>query len=166
MEWAHLVFLTTLVFHSYNADARPETISDPPSEAKLLTVGCVFVFFVSIYLLFCSVYDLEPFAVATNPLRRAFIRPVTDKCPILVYSTVKELKFGKATLECAICLNEFQHWDKIRLLPKCQHVFHTDCIDGWFLRNLNCPICRSKLTSDRVPDIAITIIEQQQQHED
>jgi len=88
----------------------------------------------------------------TDLFRRGFNRQVIDKCPILVHST------GKTTFECAVCLNEFQHNDKLRLLPKCYHVFHQDCIDVWLLSHMNCPVCRSKLTPN-VPES-----EQQQEH--
>lgn len=142
IEWAHLVFLMVLVFHSYNADAQPETISDPTFEAKLLSVGCIFGCFLSFYLFFWSVYTLNP--SPAPPIHCAALSSAQSSTSALLYSTVKELKIGKATLECVkICLNEFQHCDKIRLLLKCDHIFHTGCID---LRNLNCPICRSKQT--------------------
>ncbi|XP_003601913.2 E3 ubiquitin-protein ligase ATL6 [Medicago truncatula] len=106
-----------------------------------------------------SSYDhnrLNPITAAVDLFRREFNRQIIHKCPVLVYSAVKDHKIGKATFECAVCLNEFQHNDKIRLLPKCYHIFHQDCIDVWLLSHMNCPVCRSKLTPD-VPDIAIPI---------
>ncbi|XP_003601910.2 E3 ubiquitin-protein ligase ATL31 [Medicago truncatula] len=106
-----------------------------------------------------SSYDhnrLNPITAAVDLFRREFNRQIIHKCPVLVYSAVKDHKIGKATFECAVCLNEFQHNDKIRLLPKCYHIFHQDCIDVWLLSHMNCPVCRSKLTPD-VPDAAIPI---------
>ncbi|XP_072971621.1 RING-H2 finger protein ATL16-like [Typha angustifolia] len=49
--------------------------------------------------------------------------------------------------ECAVCLNEFQEEERIRLLPNCLHVFHIDCIDTWLQTNANCPLCRSPITT-------------------
>ncbi|KAJ3689367.1 hypothetical protein LUZ61_018531 [Rhynchospora tenuis] len=49
--------------------------------------------------------------------------------------------------ECAVCINEFQEGEKIRLLPNCFHVFHLDCIDVWLQSNANCPLCRSAITA-------------------
>ncbi|KAE9587779.1 putative transcription factor C2H2 family [Lupinus albus] len=57
---------------------------------------------------------------------------------------VKDLKIGKGTLMCAVCLNEFEENDEIRLLPKCYHVFHHHCIDVWLFSHMNCPICRTR----------------------
>ncbi|KAH6828258.1 hypothetical protein C2S53_015876 [Perilla frutescens var. hirtella] len=48
--------------------------------------------------------------------------------------------------KCVVCLNEFQENDMLRLLPKCSHAFHLDCIDVWLLRNSNCPLCRSAIS--------------------
>ena len=43
---------------------------------------------------------------------------------------------------CAICLATT--WDKQQLsrMPRCEHVFHTRCVDKWFLRSADCPYCR------------------------
>ncbi|KAL0459414.1 UNVERIFIED_CONTAM: RING-H2 finger protein ATL1 [Sesamum latifolium] len=34
----------------------------------------------------------------------------------------------------------------LRVLPKCSHAFHLDCIDVWLLSNSNCPLCRSTIS--------------------
>lgn len=70
---------------------------------------------------------------------------VIDSFPIFVYSAVKDLKIGKGALECAVCLSEFDDYDTLRLLPKCDHVFHPDCIDAWLASHATCPVCRAKL---------------------
>lgn len=44
---------------------------------------------------------------------------------------------------CTVCLSEFEKDDIIRLLPKCNHSFHVDCIDMWFHSHSTCPLCRS-----------------------
>lgn len=170
MEWAHLFFLMVLMFHSC-ADAQAGTISNPPlgftlrdnlkATMSVMLVAFLFAFlfmgFFSLYLGYCSYgynTNRNPITAAKDLCLRGFNRQLIDKCPVLVYSTIKNLKIGKATLECAVCLSEFDDSDKIRLLPKCHHVFHPDCIDNWLLSHMNCPVCRTKLTVD-VPDINI-----------
>lgn len=70
---------------------------------------------------------------------------VIETFPIFPYSAVKNLKIGKGTLECAVCLNEFEDDATLRLIPKCSHVFHPECIDAWFAAHTTCPVCRANL---------------------
>ncbi|PWA56172.1 zinc finger, RING/FYVE/PHD-type [Artemisia annua] len=62
-----------------------------------------------------------------------------------LYSSVKGIKIGQTVLECAVCLNEFQDHETLRLLPKCNHVFHRECIDTWLVSHVTCPVCRADL---------------------
>ena len=71
---------------------------------------------------------------------------VIDRFPTFVYSAVKAHKIGKEGLECAVCLNEFEDDETLRLLPKCNHVFHSECIDLWLASHVTCPVCRANLT--------------------
>ena len=45
---------------------------------------------------------------------------------------------------CAICLEEFMPSDFICMSnnPKCEHVYHRQCIFNWLLDNEDCPCCR------------------------
>lgn len=53
---------------------------------------------------------------------------------------------SSASSKCVVCLNEFQESDMLRLLPKCSHAFHLDCIDVWLVSNSNCPLCRAAIS--------------------
>ncbi len=65
-----------------------------------------------------------------------------DTLPVFLYGTIRGLKDGA---DCAVCLSEFGEEDRLRLLPKCKHCFHLDCIDTWLLSNSTCPLCRRSL---------------------
>ncbi|XP_020596165.1 E3 ubiquitin-protein ligase ATL31-like [Phalaenopsis equestris] len=71
-----------------------------------------------------------------------------EKFPTMVYSSVKAQKLGKESLECAVCLCEFEDDDVLRLLPRCSHVYHRDCIDVWFATHFTCPVCRTNLAAE------------------
>lgn len=48
-----------------------------------------------------------------------------------------------ANKACAICLDDYADTDVVRILPRCLHVFHKECIDKWLcVKSLQCPICR------------------------
>ncbi|THG05025.1 hypothetical protein TEA_014234 [Camellia sinensis var. sinensis] len=64
---------------------------------------------------------------------------VLNSLPVFVYSA----SASAAALECAVCLSEFEENEKGRLLPKCNHSFHINCIDMWFHSHSTCPLCRS-----------------------
>ncbi|KAH7859769.1 hypothetical protein Vadar_005262 [Vaccinium darrowii] len=86
-------------------------------------------------------------AAARRRLKRGLEPEVIQSFPIFLYSDVKDLKIGKGgELECAVCIAEFENDDTLRLLPKCDHVFHPECIDAWLASHSTCPLCRADLT--------------------
>lgn len=49
--------------------------------------------------------------------------------------------------ECAICLEDFNDEDELRIMP-CKHEFHVTCIDSWLTtRKKFCPICKRDIVS-------------------
>ena len=47
---------------------------------------------------------------------------------------------------CSICIDEFEEGERIRLLPRCGHAFHTDCIWPWLTERQGCcPLCKSSV---------------------
>lgn len=85
------------------------------------------------------------FGRQSRRLARGLDASVIDSFPTFLYSAVKGLKIGKDTLECAVCLNEFEDDQTLRLIPNCNHVFHPDCIDAWLSSHSTCPVCRANL---------------------
>ncbi|XP_061338233.1 RING-H2 finger protein ATL29-like [Gastrolobium bilobum] len=67
--------------------------------------------------------------------------------PTFLYASVKDLRKEKYSLECAICLLEFEEDSMMRLLTVCCHVFHQECIDLWLSSHKTCPVCRTDLDS-------------------
>jgi hypothetical protein len=70
-----------------------------------------------------------------------------DTYPKLLYSEAKErLEKGDdsvAASNCSICLADYTDSDLLRLLPECNHLFHSQCIDPWFKLHTTCPVCRN-----------------------
>ncbi|KAL9264916.1 putative RING-H2 finger protein ATL49 [Drosera capensis] len=66
--------------------------------------------------------------------------------PVFLYKAI--IGDLKDPFDCAVCLCEFEPEDKMRLLPKCCHAFHMECIDTWLLAHSTCPLCRASLIPD------------------
>lgn len=72
-----------------------------------------------------------------------------DTLPVFHYKAIIGLK---NPFDCAVCLCEFEPEDRLRLLPKCSHAFHMECIDTWLLSHSTCPLCRASLLPDFSPN--------------
>lgn len=167
-----LILLFLLAVHSpaVGAQSSPPSSNDDaywgsqysfnPSVAILIIVlisAFFFLGFFSVYIRNCggngsgagaSVRGALANAMARSRRQRGLDAAVLETFPVMVYSEVKEHKIGKGSLECAVCLCEFEDDENIRLLPKCSHVFHADCIDEWLSSHVTCPVCRCNLTPD------------------
>lgn len=124
------------------------------SSMAIVIVFLVCAFFLlgffSVYLRRCAesrdaTATGAPTTARASRRRRGLDPALIETFPILVYSAIKSLK---GSLECAVCLSEFEDGDTLRLLPKCGHVFHPDCIEAWLASHVTCPVCRSKLSAE------------------
>ncbi|KAK4424680.1 E3 ubiquitin-protein ligase ATL6 [Sesamum alatum] len=128
-----------------------------PSMAVIIVVLIAALFFMgffSIYIRRCSDGSgasgsvrraLSLAARRAAAARRGLDASVIATFPTFSYAEVKDHKIGKGALECAVCLNEFEEEETLRLLPKCDHVFHPECIDAWLESHVTCPVCRADL---------------------
>lgn len=55
---------------------------------------------------------------------------------------------------CSICQEEYESKQLVRVLPRCGHRYHVECVDQWFLSNqcsqstqrrISCPLCNTEL---------------------
>jgi E3 ubiquitin-protein ligase ATL6/9/15/31/42/55 len=169
ITWAHVLFIAQacLLANAETSTESPESSFDfdwkitPSMTIITVALVCFFAFlaFFSIYLRKCarsrvavaaaSAADTSlPIASSSgqdHPRRRGLDRAVIETFPVVTYSAVKGLKIGKVELECAVCLSEFEDHETLRLLPTCNHVFHSDCIDTWLTSRVTCPVCRAKV---------------------
>ncbi|XP_025613169.1 RING-H2 finger protein ATL11-like [Arachis hypogaea] len=162
---AMLLLLHLLLPPPHTAAQAVNSLPPPPPDAiskvkfdKSMAVVLVILVIVFFALGFLSVYtrqcaerrmrarfDLTFPLAGSHRRQRGLDREIIETFPTFVYSAVKTQKIGRATLECAVCLNEFNDDETLRLIPKCSHVFHPDCIDAWLANHSTCPVCRANL---------------------
>ncbi|URD75347.1 RING-H2 finger protein [Musa troglodytarum] len=59
--------------------------------------------------------------------------------PVLRYVGAGE---GAGKEGCVVCLGKFEEKERVKVIPRCGHVFHPSCIDAWLVSRGSCPICR------------------------
>ncbi|XP_071951770.1 E3 ubiquitin-protein ligase RNF13-like [Antedon mediterranea] len=98
-------------------------------------------------LIFLLVYIIVKYLRDRRKLRRSRLsREHLKKLPI------KKFKKGENYDVCAICLDEYNEGDKLRILP-CNHAFHCPCIDPWLTNNKRtCPVCKRKVIPGDIED--------------
>lgn len=74
-------------------------------------------------------------------------RAVVESLPVFRFGALRGQKAG---LECAVCLGRFEPAEALRLLPKCRHGFHVECVDTWLDAHGTCPLCRARVDPEDV----------------
>eukprot|EP00249_Psilotum_nudum_P008666 c21432_g1_i2 orf=246-1922(-) len=72
-------------------------------------------------------------------------RAIIEALPIFSFASLRGPKEG---LECAVCLGRYEDTETLRLLPKCKHAFHMNCVDTWLGEHSTCPLCRLRIEAD------------------
>lgn len=113
----------------------------------VLSIMFLITFILLVYVKFCRVTPLH--LITPNPLNQGRTQPrsivfglekkVIETLPFFKFSSLKGSKQG---LECTVCLSKFEDEETLRLLPKCKHAFHMNCIDKWLESHSTCPLCR------------------------
>ncbi|KAK6783771.1 hypothetical protein RDI58_017225 [Solanum bulbocastanum] len=75
-------------------------------------------------------------------------RTVIESLPVFRFGSLRGQK--AEGLECAVCLNKFESSEILRLLPKCKHAFHIECVDTWLDAHSTCPLCRYQVDPEDI----------------
>ncbi|KAK6159057.1 hypothetical protein DH2020_006371 [Rehmannia glutinosa] len=104
-------------------------------------------FLLLLYVNHCKTRSYSDTSRNYPPLRKnsGIDRKVIKSLPIFRFSSLRGQKDG---LECAVCLNRFDADEVLRLLPKCKHAFHIECVDIWLEAHSTCPLCRYRVNPE------------------
>ncbi|XWS53350.1 hypothetical protein CRYUN_Cryun11dG0149700 [Craigia yunnanensis] len=73
-----------------------------------------------------------------------------NSLPIILHLSVVTNSKGKhgfiGETECSICLGVFEDEEKLKVLPECNHAYHSECVDEWLSSQSSCPLCRASLS--------------------
>ncbi|KAI4331341.1 hypothetical protein MLD38_029534 [Melastoma candidum] len=153
----------------------PSTVNNPKAieiTGKIMVIAIIVLFIVVVVVLFLHLYarwfwwrvveepSLQEHNQSLRRRRRRFVfvpgqdndvlvrrgldPAVLRSIPVVVY---RQEDFEEG-LECAVCLCDVAEGEKARILPKCSHGFHVECIDMWFQSHTTCPLCRNSVTSE------------------
>ncbi|GMI96950.1 Arabidopsis Toxicos en Levadura 66 [Hibiscus trionum] len=88
-------------------------------------------------------------AAGATPATSLGLDPHTINSLPTILNTKSEGKVHGCIREtgCSICLGVFEDEEMLKILPPCDHAFHSVCVDKWLGSQSSCPLCRACLTS-------------------
>ncbi|XP_023761139.1 RING-H2 finger protein ATL43 [Lactuca sativa] len=158
-----LVSTTPSITTSSPLPPPPRSLPPPPSStlkpSMTIIVGVVttifsITFLILLYAKHCrrSNNDYPPrgdvtAGRSTDRGNSGIDRTIIESLPVFRFGSLSGQKDG---LECAVCLSRFDPSEVLRLLPKCKHAFHVECVDTWLDAHSTCPLCRYRVDPEDI----------------
>ncbi|GFY98373.1 RING/U-box superfamily protein [Actinidia rufa] len=165
-RWIFLFLLAIFLFLNVEAAESPPSQDDVQSQDAMtnfrpslgVVIGALAIMFslTFILLVYAKFCHRASSPIHNNPqsldglIRSGSRFSGIDKTVIesLPFFRFASLRGSRAGLECAVCLSKFEDIEILRLLPKCKHAFHIDCVDQWLEKHSSCPLCRHKISAE------------------
>jgi len=122
----------------YTTGATIRLEPDPQLPLQLYLIP--FAVVVGVCFFFMVIFSVARYARFRLRERRARLTPANlKKIPTKKYNKGDEYDM------CAICIEDYEEGDKIRMLP-CNHAYHTKCVDPWLTSGKKvCPVCKQSV---------------------
>ncbi|KAL7167101.1 hypothetical protein ACSBR2_037721 [Camellia fascicularis] len=152
----HLLLFVAIIFLFFHVEAQymsTNPLVPKVHQSRIATVcgilSIIFsiTFLIVVYSKFCHAAmptphsNLGELVIGSRSRFSGIDKAVIESLPFFRFSSLKGSKQG---LECVVCLSEFEDTEVLRLLTKCRHAFHMNCIDNWLESHSSCPLCRYK----------------------
>lgn len=127
----------------------PSEVFRPGTTVIVASISAVFtiIFVLLLYVQRCRTASVSQAAIPLARVDSGVNRKVIQQLPLFRFASLRGQKDG---LECAVCLTRFEAEEVLRLLPKCKHAFHVECVDTWLDQHSTCPLCRYRVRSEDV----------------
>ncbi|XP_053164176.1 E3 ubiquitin-protein ligase RNF13 isoform X1 [Hemicordylus capensis] len=124
----------------FTFDKRGHIVLIPEFSLPLEYYLIPFLIIVGICLILIVIFMITKFVQDRHRARRNRLqKDQLKKLP------VHKFKKGDEYDVCAICLDEYEDGDKLRILP-CSHAYHCKCVDPWLTKTKKtCPVCKQKV---------------------
>ncbi|KVH92892.1 Zinc finger, RING/FYVE/PHD-type [Cynara cardunculus var. scolymus] len=133
-------------------DPDDSGVMDLTRNIMLVSIAALFI--LTLFFLFLHLYSKwYSYRLRQTAIPDPQQRPLDASFLKIIQFHPNDFQHG---LECAICLSQLQQGDKARILPKCNHGFHMECIDMWFHSHSTCPICRDQVSQQHSPTHDVT----------
>jgi len=95
---------------------------------------------------------------ATPPATNPFWEPVVVAPTVQQIARASTVYTAPTRLDtpCTICQDAIGEGDQVRKLTHCNHFFHRNCIDTWFIRHVDCPVCRHDIRTGTTNPLLVT----------
>lgn len=125
---------------NYLYESRSTIRIEPDPQLPLQLYLIPFAVVVGVCFFFMVIFSIARYARFRLRERRARLTPANlKKIP------TKKFQKGDEYDMCAICIEEYEEGDKIRLLP-CNHAYHCKCVDPWLTSGKKvCPVCKQSV---------------------
>jgi len=74
------------------------------------------------------------------------IDTLDEQCPSRTFRNVemrRQIEEDELPDPCVICLEVPKSREKVRQMPACKHVFHSNCVERWLVNHRDCPCCKT-----------------------
>ncbi len=103
--------------------------------------SCWFALVILIFIVVCIYAYCSSNGNGKQRPHRATLQTIRKYTQDTIYGKLVDIVDKFDNPSCAICLEDFDKDDEIKML-NCKHYFHKTCLEDWLKKNGTCPYCR------------------------